>query len=658
MSPRLTFVQRCALGVLTGIAVLGATAPSQAGTWTVTTTADSSDGACTAALCSLRDAVAAARNGDAIAVPANKEHYTLTLGQIPITRRITIQGASAETSVIDAQGASRLFEITPAVNDVDAVTFADLTLTGGAVTGTEGGAVLGDAGSGYEVFTDVVLAGNSVTANGTTTGYHGGGAISSHGGNVTITHSTLRDNTLAASSNQQNFNGGGAIYYYPAAGGTLSITDSVLSGNSATTSGNRNGANGGGAIYNVTGTLTITGSTLRRNSVVSSANSTSGDNGGGAILSDSGQPVTITKSTVAANTAIAIDNQRGANGGGGILAQAGLTIRDSTIANNTATVADSASRDGGGGILSDPFRGSLTIVSSTISGNAANMAAAANTDSGGGGVLDLGQAGSVYLNVTISGNRVQVPPFNFETNGGGAIHLSGHGTLTNVTIAGNKYRDEDLFVAFGTMSVKSSIVLSCNVGPGGTITSAGYNILDQESCDDAPTDVDDYPALRPLAHYGGPTLTKALAADGGAIDAIPRSACTDQSPVPQPVTVDQRGIPRPSGPRGRCDIGAFESQQPVAKRHPRVRGRARQGRTLSEARAVWAPRPTDRSFAWLRCDAYGERCRTIAGATRRRYTVRAADVGHRLVVRETASIQGGRRTKATSEPSAVVHGRG
>ncbi len=50
--------------LLVGLAVvlsgLGGAASANAATFTVTTTADSSDGACTASLCSLRDAVEAA----------------------------------------------------------------------------------------------------------------------------------------------------------------------------------------------------------------------------------------------------------------------------------------------------------------------------------------------------------------------------------------------------------------------------------------------------------------------------------------------------------------------------------------------------------------------------------------------------------------------
>jgi len=60
-----------------------------------------------------------------------------------------------------------------------------------------------------------------------------------------------------------------------------------------------------------------------------------------------------------------------------------------------------------------------------------------------------------------------------------------------------------------------------------------------------------------LSNNGGPTETVALLSTSPAINAIPVSPinyCTDLSG--NPVTTDQRGVPRPQGTG--CDIGAFE----------------------------------------------------------------------------------------------------
>lgn len=55
-------------------------------------------------------------------------------------------------------------------------------------------------------------------------------------------------------------------------------------------------------------------------------------------------------------------------------------------------------------------------------------------------------------------------------------------------------------------------------------------------------------------------------------------------------------------------------------------------------------------YQWLRCGIKGKRCRVIQGATHRFYTVRTADVGHVLRVREV--LQG--NAVAVSAPTPLV----
>lgn len=100
-------------------------------------------------------------------------------------------------------------------------------------------------------------------------------------------------------------------------------------------------------------------------------------------------------------------------------------------------------------------------------------------------------------------------------------------------------------------------------GPGSYV-SAGYNQTDISPAQcgfSAATDSVALTLLGPLQDNGGPVPTHALLTGSKAIDAIPLSACTDQSPSPAPVTVDARGVTR--GLDGACDIGAFE-YAPVA----------------------------------------------------------------------------------------------
>jgi hypothetical protein len=68
--------------------------------------------------------------------------------------------------------------------------------------------------------------------------------------------------------------------------------------------------------------------------------------------------------------------------------------------------------------------------------------------------------------------------------------------------------------------------------------------------------------------------------------------------------------------------------------------------------------PFNYTYQWLRCPASGsggngEGCTAISGATFRRYTVRQADVGHRLRVRVTAANSEG-SASATSNATAIV----
>src|SRR5205807_760242 len=88
------------VGAMLSIATSALAAPPP-----ITTTTDSA----TAGSGSLRAAIAAASPGDTVNVPASSTPYTITLGEIPITHAITIQGAGASSTVIDAGGLSRAF---------------------------------------------------------------------------------------------------------------------------------------------------------------------------------------------------------------------------------------------------------------------------------------------------------------------------------------------------------------------------------------------------------------------------------------------------------------------------------------------------------------------------------------------------------------------
>ncbi len=262
---------------------------------------------------------------------------------------------------------------------------------------------------------------------------------------------------------------------------------------------------------------------------------------------DSGVTATISGLTVE-NGATASGTS---DAGGGILNFGTLTLMNSTLTGNSAPGSE------GGGILS---YGALTLTGSTVSGNSAGE---------GGGIRNYNGT-LTLINSTLSGNSA-------ESLGGG-IASAGTLTLVNSTVSGNSAPSGSgagIYVGpydglpAGTLTVKSTLLGNNGAGGncflGGTTTSLGYNLSDDNTCTSAftqPTDKNNTPAgLDPkgLQNNGGPTQTIALLPGSPAVDAIPVASCTD--PSGNPVTTDQRGVARPQGPA--CDIGAFELVEAV-----------------------------------------------------------------------------------------------
>jgi hypothetical protein len=85
---------------------------------------------------------------------------------------------------------------------------------------------------------------------------------------------------------------------------------------------------------------------------------------------------------------------------------------------------------------------------------------------------------------------------------------------------------------------------------------------------------------------------------------------------------------------------------------PTVAGMPQQGQTLSAGRGSWTGAPSSFSYAWSRCDATGNACSPIAGATSSTYVPAAADAGSTLRV----AVTGSNSVSSThaSSPSTVV----
>jgi hypothetical protein len=87
---------------------------------------------------------------------------------------------------------------------------------------------------------------------------------------------------------------------------------------------------------------------------------------------------------------------------------------------------------------------------------------------------------------------------------------------------------------------------------------------------------------------------------------------------------------------------------------PTISGTAQQGQTLTEAHGSWTNEPTSFNYQWQQCNAEGNSCTAISGATGQTYVPVAGDVGHTLRLAETASNAGGSSEAATSPATSAV----
>jgi hypothetical protein len=305
----------------------------------------------------------------------------------------------------------------------------------------------------------------------------------------------------------------------------------------------RNGhANGGGGIAN-SGSLSINRSVVTGNSALGFL----GYGFGGGI--DNFGSLSINSSVITGNFAVPRDiAHHSIAKGGGIYSYGTLTINNSTVSGNVASTTCSL-YDGcsviGGGIYSDSGS-TLKINNSTISGNSVRLGCSkspCNLTATGGGISSGGTL--IVASSTLSGNVAYCLPGTTCSLGAGGIDNSGATSIQNSIVANNE----------------SYNPWNCGNHSGGTMTSKGYNLSSDNTCNlNGPGDMNNIdPKLGPLQNNGGPTQTEALLAGSPAIDSGNPSGCTDSQG--HLLTTDQRGMPRhDKEDTGGCDMGAYESQ--------------------------------------------------------------------------------------------------
>jgi predicted outer membrane repeat protein len=245
------------------------------------------------------------------------------------------------------------------------------------------------------------------------------------------------------------------------------------------------------------------------------------------------------------------------NLGHAIIVSGSLTVDNCVFSGNQAL--DRSPSDFGGAIRT--VTGTATISNSTFDSN--------ESDDGCGAVFNGGDAMTIR-NSTFSNNKtfgnnisqggalcspgaltVESSTFsgNYARGPGGAIR-AGNGTLTGLTFKDNFSPQGSNSIYGGAgLVVRRSILENCNAQLG----SGGDNIAGDASCFAASAELNDRVGLDPrlgeLADNGGPTKTIALRAGSPAVDQVIVNAAGCAG-------TDQRGLPRPGGPR--CDVGAVE----------------------------------------------------------------------------------------------------
>ncbi len=319
----------------------------------------------------------------------------LTLGEIPITDDVHIDGAAAIHVDIQAAPNSRIFNIDDSSPAARVVTLNELTLSGG------------DANDGGAIFNAEDLRITNSTISGNTARV--GGGIANGSGRVMLDHSFVRYNTAS-------YEGGGIVNF----SGQLEIFNSDLNSNLAR---NITGSDAnGGAIQNIGGSYALLdNSTVRGNNAI--AYPGRGHGGGISTMLDS--VVHLINSEV-------IDNYATTEGGGLFVLDNSTLIAEYQFRpyvlppQAPPLIAGNIAGEAGGGIYL--LRSVADIRQTRIRENLTEFRGG-GISAGNDVVLDISDS-EVYKNTT---------NFFMPDGSGGGIYLSGFGQTNGpaVTITGS-----------------------------------------------------------------------------------------------------------------------------------------------------------------------------------------------------------------------------
>jgi hypothetical protein len=93
---------------------------------------------------------------------------------------------------------------------------------------------------------------------------------------------------------------------------------------------------------------------------------------------------------------------------------------------------------------------------------------------------------------------------------------------------------------------------------------------------------------------------------------------------------------------------------PAATSWPAISGTTVVGQTLSASTGSWSGSPSSYTYQWRRCDATGQGCVDVTGATAASYLLASDDVGFTMTVAVTAANSSGSATAVSSQTLVVV----
>lgn len=336
------------------------------------------------ACATIAAAVAKASNGDTIQIAAGVYNES----QIDIDRRLTLSGASAASTIVDAGKNGRAFTI------YSDSTLRHLTIRNGqtpedpAIFNSGGGAIL--IASAAVLLQQVVLRDNTAA--------NSGGAIFNTG-QLTIDQSSLISNTAQG--------WGGAIFNYSFSTGAITVTQSLIAANRA--------------IGTYSGGIHTERPVLIRDSII--LDNTAAGVGGGLTV---GNDAVLERTTISGNSA--------AEGAGLYVELGAATLHNVTVSGNIAS-------SNFGGVYVAGNSAILTATNSTIADNR-NLSGA--TGSNG---LALISGATAYLANSIVANNAQR-----QCNNGSVVSLGHNltsDTFCNLTQPGDRQDIDPLLMPLG-----------------------------------------------------------------------------------------------------------------------------------------------------------------------------------------------------------------